>query len=206
MNNISLLTFLTPFLKSIPKLPLQVSVSYALRQMERAHSAIFAKVLEQGEFTYLIKPTDLPFNFYFVIAKENPGIRIISKESPLTADATITASLQSLCEMLEGRLDGDAAFFSNNLIIEGSTLAVVTLRNAIEAEPVNIVTDLSKSFGFFSKYIESIFSKLLNKYREYNNNLHKLLEAILSESKLQSQIHSAQISQLREEINKIKGN
>ena len=47
-------------------------------------------------------------------------------------DARIAAPLIVLLGMIDGTYDGDALFFSRDLVIEGDTEAVLALRNAIE--------------------------------------------------------------------------
>lgn len=55
--------------------------------------------------------------------------------------ATIRGPVEPLLDLMEGRADGDALFFSRRLKIEGSMDAVVSLRNALDAAPVSLPFD-----------------------------------------------------------------
>ena len=54
----------------------------------------------------------------------------------------------NLLRLIDGRMDGDAIFFSRALQIEGDTEAIVSLRNALD----NIEGSLAESVaGFFGR-------------------------------------------------------
>ena len=44
-------------------------------------------------------------------------------------------------------MDGDALFFSRDLMIEGDTEAVVCLRNALDDMDSNVIDEAAKAFG-----------------------------------------------------------
>jgi len=52
-----------------------------------------------------------------------------------------------LIDLLEGRLDGDALFFSRELTVEGDTEAVLLLRNAVDSDEVDLFEDLLSVLG-----------------------------------------------------------
>ena len=49
--------------------------------------------------------------------------------------------------MVDGHLDGDALFFSRELIVEGDTEAVVVLRNALDDLDGSIADDVAAFYG-----------------------------------------------------------
>ena len=63
------------------------------------------------------------------------------------ADAAIRGALKTLVDLLEGRLDGDALFFSRELAIEGDTEAVVALRNAVDDAEIDLAEDVLSVLG-----------------------------------------------------------
>ena len=65
-----------------------------------------------------------------------------------------------LREVLEGRLDGDALFFSRDLAIEGDTAAVVALRNAIDNEELDLVSEAMALLGPLEKLAVAPAQKL----------------------------------------------
>ena len=53
-------------------------------------------------------------------------------------DARIAGPLAALIGLVHGAYDGDALFFSRDLVIEGDTEAVLALRNAIDNEELDL--------------------------------------------------------------------
>ena len=57
-------------------------------------------------------------------------------------------SLEAMLALLEARVDGDALFFTRELIvIAGDTAAVVTLRNILDRETISVLDEASSLFG-----------------------------------------------------------
>ena len=65
--------------------------------------------------------------------------------------------------MVDGQLDGDALFFTRELVVEGDTEAVVCLRNAIDDTEGSIAEDTANLFGFSGRNA----LKLLRKAKNY---------------------------------------
>jgi predicted lipid carrier protein YhbT len=57
---------------------------------------------------------------------------VVRDLSAAAHDARIAAPLVVLLGMIDGTYDGDALFFSRDLVIDGDTGAVLALRNAME--------------------------------------------------------------------------
>jgi predicted lipid carrier protein YhbT len=49
--------------------------------------------------------------------------------------------------LIDGSYDGDALFFSRDLVVEGDVEAVLALRNAIDDAGVDLVADTAALFG-----------------------------------------------------------
>lgn len=62
----------------------------------------------------------------------------------------------TLLGMIDGRYDGDALFFTRDLIVEGDTEAVVCLRNALDDVEGNVADDVATFFGAVGKRILKI--------------------------------------------------
>lgn len=52
-----------------------------------------------------------------------------------------------LIGLIDGSYDGDALFFSRDLVVEGDVEAVLALRNAIDDAGVDLVTDTAAMLG-----------------------------------------------------------
>lgn len=66
----------------------------------------------------------------------------------------------SLIDLVEGRVDGDALFFSRKLHISGDTEAVVALRNIVDGAEIDLVSDFASAFGMFSGPAEQILRRI----------------------------------------------
>ena len=63
------------------------------------------------------------------------------------ADVVIRGPFMSLMDMMDGRVDGDALFFSRRLSVEGDMEALLTLRNALDSEDIDLRAEILSSFG-----------------------------------------------------------
>jgi O2-independent ubiquinone biosynthesis accessory factor UbiT len=131
--------------------PLRVASSIAMSIMMRRHPAVFERLSGLDQPTFLIEPRELPFGFLLHAGGARPRLEIVADPSVMRPTARIRGSLRALIELLEGSLDGDALFFSRELAVEGSTEAVVALRNAVDGAGVDVVADLLSILGPLSK-------------------------------------------------------
>lgn len=134
-------------LRPLPLAPLQLLLDAALAAMRRRHPAVFAKMAEAGEPSFLIDPVDLPFAFRLAFGKGAPRLAAIRAKQDAGVTATVRGPFQLLLTLLEGRIDGDALFFSRELIVEGDTEAVLALRNAVDGAGIELVRDLPAALG-----------------------------------------------------------
>ena len=118
--------------------------------MKRCHPDIFERLADLGEPRYLIDPVDLPFVFLLRPDPEAPTLTAASDTEEVDATAAIRGPLLALIDLLEGRLDGDALFFSRDLVVEGDTEAVVALRNAVDGADIDLLSDVLSVLGPFS--------------------------------------------------------
>ena len=135
--------------RPLPPIALQPALALAMRMLRRRHPGLFDRLSGVGAPTFLIDPVDLPFAFFLETDPARPHLTAHGKTAATrqTATATIRGPLMTLIDLAEGRLDGDALFFSRDLVIEGDTEAVVALRNAIDDAEIDLVTDLLSALG-----------------------------------------------------------
>jgi len=122
-------------------------VSIALKVMHYRHRQVFERLAEYGERRYLIDPVDLPFIFLLMPSADHPSIRIVRADERPEADVTVRGPLSVLLTLLQGRADGDALFFSREIEVEGDTAAVVALRNAVDGEGIDLLSDFAGTLG-----------------------------------------------------------
>ena len=116
---------LSPFLLAAPLLPpvavLQRCVDFVVRQVAQRHAAAFARLAAIGDAIILIQPTDLPIGFALHPGARPPRVELLRDGEGTAARATIRGPMLLLPDLRQGRLDGDAAFFTRAPTIEGES-------------------------------------------------------------------------------------
>lgn len=132
--------------RPLPPQMLQPVLSAAFAVLNRRHPDLFERLSCLADPLFLIDPTDLPLVFLLDADPNHPRLTA-ARESDGRAAATIRGPLLTLIDLLEGRMDGDALFFSRALSIEGDTEAVVALRNAVDDAGIDLRGDILASIG-----------------------------------------------------------
>jgi len=96
---------------------------------------------------FLIDPVNLPFVFMLRPDPDDPLLRAARRGREPTHDAAIRGTFLTLLDMVDGRLDGDALFFSRALQVTGDTEAVVSLRNALDDAEGSLADDVAALHG-----------------------------------------------------------
>ena len=134
-------------LRPLPVALLQPAVDAAFAQLRHRHPGLFDRLGEQAERSILVAPADLPFRFLLRPDPAAPMLRLLGPGDEPEAAATVRGPLALLIDLLEGRIDGDALFFSREIVIEGDTEAIVALRNAVDGAGIDLVADLFAPLG-----------------------------------------------------------
>jgi len=116
----------------LPMLPLELICSRLAANATAARPSVAARLGEHAASTFAIDPVDCPFAFLVTLREGRPAISLRRDLRGACYAARIAAPLVVLLGMLDGRYDGDALFFSRDLVIEGDTEAVLALRNALD--------------------------------------------------------------------------
>lgn len=135
-------------LAPLPLPLLQPILSRVIFKVAQNRPELFGRLGVQQKKTYLIDPTNMPFVFILMPDSNQPRLRACRRgRSVPSHDSRIAGTFLTLLNMIDGSLDGDALFFSRDLIVEGDTEAVVVLRNALDDLDGSIVDDLANQFG-----------------------------------------------------------
>lgn len=143
-----------------PRFLLQVAADGAARIVTRRHRALVERLGCLSGTTFLIEPEDLPFRFVLRPDPHHLRLEVVGRRQAPHCDASIRGPLRSLIDLVEGREDGDALFFSRELHISGNTEAVVALRNIVDGAEVNLVSDFTSGLGIFSGPAERALRRL----------------------------------------------
>jgi predicted lipid carrier protein YhbT len=148
-------------LRVVPLAAIHWPLQRVIGTFARRHPSVFTRLGVYASRAFLIDPTDLPFAFRLCPRPHAPRIEALYKPAAKTWDARIAGPLAALLGMVHGTLDGDALFFSRDLVIEGDTAAVVALRNALDDAEVDLVAEAAAAFAPAGPALESITRSLL---------------------------------------------
>jgi predicted lipid carrier protein YhbT len=110
----------------------------------RRHPRLFDRLGEYASRRYRFTATDL--NMSFVIRPDRRSIQVHRHGLP-PADAAASGPMVMLLALLEGRVDGDAVFFSRALRVAGDMEAILALRNALDDSGFDLPSDISAVAG-----------------------------------------------------------
>jgi len=133
-------------LQPLPLAPLQLPLALALRSVVARHPDIFERLDVHAYKRFGLEPTDLPFAFVLAPHPRTPSL-IAVRSLPTGLPVRIAGPLLGLIGLIDGTYDGDALFFSRDLVVEGDVEAVLALRNAIDDAGVDVVGDTAALFG-----------------------------------------------------------
>ncbi len=126
----------------LPLGPLSLSLTAYARRVARRNPAMFRRLGAHGNARFALDPTDLPLVINLAPRDGNPEIRVT--RDPVAADARIAGPLAALLGLVHGAYDGDALFFSRDLLIEGDTSAALALRNAVDDAELDLAEEISR--------------------------------------------------------------
>jgi len=192
-------------IRPLPLAGLQPLLNIAMRTMKARHSDVFERLAGVGDLVFLIDPTDLPFAFELNPSTKTPTLKAV-KVGDRRADhinACICGPLLSLLALLEGRVDGDALFFSRELVFEGDTEAVLALRNAVDGADINILTDALSPLGPLAAPLGKLVQRGQNLFARMNSDLNTLAQSVRMPVERRVQAQSADIHELNERVDDV---
>lgn len=132
-------------IRALPLGPLSLSLTAYAGRIARTHPAIFRRLGDYGNSSFALDPTDLPFVINLAPCGGDPEIKVTRR--PVTVDARIAGPLAALLGLVHGAYDGDALFFSRDLLVEGDTSAALALRNAVDDAELDLAGEISALSG-----------------------------------------------------------
>lgn len=134
-------------LAPLPAGPLSLVLGRVARGMAERHPGLFTRLGPHAEKRFLIDPTDLPFSFLVWPKPSGPRIEARGRVTAADWDCRIAGPLAALLGMVHGAYDGDALFFSRDIVMEGDTEAALALRNAIDDAEIDLFAEAAVSLG-----------------------------------------------------------
>jgi predicted lipid carrier protein YhbT len=134
-------------LAPLPLFPLSLMLGRLARAMAARHPGLFGRLGAHAGKRFLIDPTDLPMAFLLEPAPEAPRIRSVRRGEGTGWDCRIAGPLAALLGLVHGTCDGDALFFSREIVMEGDTEAALALRNALDDAELDLCAEAFATLG-----------------------------------------------------------
>lgn len=132
----------------LPRTPVALALERTVRRIAAAHPGLIRRLGPHDRARFVLDPTDLPF----VICLEPNGgdVRVGVCGRPGQGTTRIAGPLAALLGLVHGAYDGDALFFSRDLVIEGDTAAALALRNAVDDAEIDLSGEIARLSGPFA--------------------------------------------------------
>ena len=188
------------FARPLPPGLLQPALNSAMATIARGHPGLFERLSALGTPVYLIDPVDLPLAFILTAAADKPTVQAVRSGEGTDVRATIRGPLLTLIDLLEGNIDGDALFFSRDLVIEGDTEAVVALRNAVDGVEVDLIAELTAAFGPLSAPVRGLARLGQGLFRRAAEDLSILHGALVAPTQRRVNAQAAKLRALEDKL------
>jgi len=173
----------------------------AMSAMLKRHPSVFERVRELGDAEILIDPVDLPISFILRPGGGTPELLPVRDgDSQGQPTAKIHGPLMLLIDLMEGRIDGDAVFFSRDLTIEGDTEAVLMLRNAMDSDEIDVADDILSIFGPMRGPAEKVMGVAGTLFERASDDLEALRSAIIAPVSRRVERQAAEVQELEEKL------
>jgi len=184
--------------------PLQRAADMAVRSMQLRQPEAFSRLRQLGDAFLVIDAVDLPFVMAIWPGMEKPRLVLVERQKPLPpAIAIVRGKLASLLALIEGKEDGDALFFSRELLIEGDMTAVLHLRNAIDGAEIDIVRDLTAGEGALPRMLRVAFRCHRHAMQHMAGAVADWQKAFMAPIENRMQRHEAALGALQERVSKL---
>lgn len=188
-------------LRPVPPVALKPFLGLAMSAVQERHPGMFERLSELAGKTILVDPVDLPFRFVLDLGARAPRLECVRRDAPApAAAATIRGPLPVLIDLMEGRLDGDAMFFSRELVIEGDTAAVLVLRNAVDSAEIRVIEDLLSGLGPLAEPAKRVTETVATAVTRAAGDLEALRAAFAVPADGRNESRDAHIRELEAEV------
>ncbi|MBM3570028.1 MAG: hypothetical protein FJX46_14880 [Alphaproteobacteria bacterium] len=136
-------------------LALSPGLAVLARLAHRRHPGLFERLTGLERPVLALVPDELPLAILLRADPRRPVLEAVAKADLDTrrVAAVIRGPLRVLAQLADGRVDGDALFFSRRIVVEGSTEAAVALRNALDNAGLGGLAELALPPGRAAKLV-----------------------------------------------------
>jgi O2-independent ubiquinone biosynthesis accessory factor UbiT len=140
----------------LPLAPLSLSMTALARKIATTHPGLFRRLGEFDHARFVLDPTDLPFVICLEPNGGSPRVSVMRGRGD--GAARIAGPMAALLGLVHGAYDGDALFFSRDLVIEGDTAAALALRNAVDDAELDLAQDIIGLSGPLARPLQRLIS------------------------------------------------
>jgi predicted lipid carrier protein YhbT len=143
-------------LRVMPLTPLSLSLTACSRKIAKTHPGLFHRLGAFDHTRFILDPVDLPF---VICLEPNGGVpRVTLARGKGEGAARISGPLASLIGLVHGAYDGDALFFSRDLLVEGDTGAALALRNAVDDAELDLSQEIVSIAGPLARPLQHLIA------------------------------------------------
>lgn len=143
-------------LRIAPLAPLSLSLTVFTRRIAKKNPEMFQRLGAYGRSVFVLDPTDLPVVLLLDPNGGAPKVTLTRRGG--TGVARISGPLAALLGLVHGAFDGDALFFSRDLVIEGDTAAALALRNAIDDAELDLSHEAAALSGPLARPLKQLIA------------------------------------------------
>ncbi|WP_299938969.1 SCP2 sterol-binding domain-containing protein [uncultured Pelagimonas sp.] len=136
---------LRALLRVLPLTSMSWSLTAYSRRLANRHPGLFRRLGQHDQARFILDPTDLPIVLRLHPNRGVPNMAMLRKADDY--DVAIRGPLAALLGLVHGAYDGDALFFSRDLVVEGDTAAALALRNAVDDAELDLTEELAQITG-----------------------------------------------------------
>ncbi|MGO1117833.1 ubiquinone anaerobic biosynthesis accessory factor UbiT [Rhodovibrionaceae bacterium A322] len=174
--------FVAQTTRHLPLFPLERFLQMATNRAYLRHREKLDRLEPYMNLGFAINPTDLDWQALLTFQPEHTTLKLTRQpELAAQADVRVSAPLLVLLELLEGRSDGDAHFFSRDLLIEGNTEAILALRNTLDNAEVDFLAEITEIFGPLAAPLRSLLANARQRLRSQETMPSTLLDSASSQ-------------------------
>lgn len=147
-------------MRPLPLLPLEIALRRLLAGILARHPDLVGR-LDGIEYRRIaVEPDDLPFVIVLEPRGGSMSLSLFRSHEDTPVHARIRGPLLALIALVDGDLDGDALFFSRDLVVEGDIEAVLALRNAIDDADVDMRTEIAAVCAAYAPPVAALQRRL----------------------------------------------
>ncbi|WP_083528907.1 SCP2 sterol-binding domain-containing protein [Hyphomicrobium sp. CS1BSMeth3] len=136
-------------LRPLPLLPLEIFLQQLASNIVTRHPDILTRIGRTDLLRFGIDPTDVPFAIEIELRDGVVGVHLRRELDEQSQHARISGTLAALMRLVDGEADGDALFFSREIVVTGDIAAVLALRNAVDAAEIGILREAAALIGLW---------------------------------------------------------